>query len=243
MDEAFERAKQESIRRLGGDARLRAMSLEWLTEVSKARYSYNFTWTGLPIIQFPQDIVAMQEIIWKVQPEMIVETGIARGGSLVFYASQLELLGGDRRVIGVDVDIRKPNREAIEAHPLARRITMIEGSSVDTAVVDQVKALVRGRRPVLVVLDSMHTHAHVLRELELYAPLVMSGSYLVVFDTIIDDLPDGFFADRPWGPGDNPQTAVREFLKTSDRFVVDEETVSKLLVTAAPGGYLRCVKD
>lgn len=243
MDEAFERAKQESIRRLGGDARLRARSLEWLIEVSKARYSYNFTWMGLPIIQFPQDIVAMQEIIWKVQPERIVETGIARGGSLVFYASQLELLGGDRRVIGVDVDIRKPNREAIEAHPLARRITMIEGSSVDTAVVDQVKALVRGRWPVLVVLDSMHTHAHVLRELELYAPLVTSGSYLVVFDTIIDDLPDGFFADRPWGPGDNPRTAVREFLKSTDRFVVDEEYDAKLLISVARGGYLKCVKE
>jgi len=243
MDEAFEREKRESIRRLSGDARLRALSLDWLTEVSKTRYSYNFTWLGLPIIQFPQDIVAMQEIIWKVQPEMIVETGIARGGSLVFYASQLELLGGERRVIGVDVEIRKSNREAIEAHPLARRITMIEGSSVDTAVADQVQALVRGRRPVLVVLDSMHTHAHVRRELELYAPLVTSGSYLVVFDTIIEDLPADFFTDRPWGLGDNPRTAVREFLKTNDRFAVDEETAGKLLVTVAPGGYLRCVKD
>jgi len=185
----------------------------------------------------------MQEIIWRVKPRLIIETGIAHGGSLIFYASMLELIGEDGQVLGIDCEIRPHNRAAILAHPLARRIMMIEGSSTDEQVVRQVYELTRGRRPVLVALDSNHTHTHVLRELELYSPLVTKGSYLVVFDTIIEDLPEGLWPNRPWGRGNNPKTAVREFLRYNDRFVPDDEIEKKLLITAAPGGYLRCIRD
>jgi cephalosporin hydroxylase len=242
MDERFEREKRENIRRLGASESLRALSLEWLTKVSELKYSYNFTWLGLPIIQFPQDILAMQEIVWEVRPDLIIETGIARGGSLIFWASLLELLGGDGRVLGIDVEIRPHNRAAIEQHPLARRITMIEGSSIDAGVVARAAAMASESRRVLVALDAMHTHDHVLRELQLYSPLVTAGSYLVVFDTIIEHMPPGFFRDRPWGKGNNPLTAIQEFLKTTDRFVSDRQISDKLLITVAPDGYLRCVK-
>jgi cephalosporin hydroxylase len=206
------------------------------------RYSYNWSWLGRPIIQYPQDVVALQEIVWRVRPRTIVETGVAHGGSTVFFASMLELAGGDGRVVAVDIDIRSHNRAAIEAHPMHRRIHMIEGSSVDPAVAGAVRALVR-EGAVMVVLDSNHTRDHVARELELYAPLVTRDSYLVVMDTVVEHMPDDAFPDRPWGKGDNPLTAVREFLARTDRFVVDKEIEDKLLVTVAPSGYLRCVKD
>lgn len=202
------------------------------------RYTYNFRWLGRPIIQFPQDLVALQEIVWETRPEVVVETGIAHGGSLVFYASLLELLGNDGLVVGVDIDIRSHNRAAIEAHPLAKRIAMVEGSSVDPATVAKVGALVRGRR-AMVVLDSNHTHEHVLRELELYAPFVSVGCYLVVLDTIVERLPKSLYTDRPWGPGDNPMTAVDAFLAADDRFAIDREYDEKLLFTVAPRGYLK----
>ena len=235
-----ERAAQ--IREMGADEALRRQSLAWLIDSAPYRYCYNFTWLGRPVIQFPQDIVALQEIVWRTRPEVIVETGVAHGGSLVLHASLLALLGGDGFVVGVDIEIRPHNREAIEAHPLASRIRLVEGSSIDPATVAQVRALVAGRR-ALVVLDSMHTHDHVARELELYSPLVGAGSYLVVLDTVIDDMPKSAFPDRPWGPGNNPKTAVRAFLATNPRFEVDRELDDKLLVTAAPEGYLRCLRD
>lgn len=243
MTDNFESEKEENIRQLGESDELRARSMEWVANVSKLKYSYHFTWLGRPVIQFPQDLVAMQEIIWEVRPSLIVETGVARGGSLVFYASLLELIGGDGRVVGIDIDIREHNRNEIEKHPMFSRITLVEGSSVDGEVVETVKLMAKDRSPVLVVLDSNHTHEHVLRELEAYSPLVTRGSYLVVFDTVIEAMPEDFFPDRPWGKGDNPRTAVREFLEQTDRFVVDAEYDSKLLITVAPGGYLRCIKD
>lgn len=228
--------------RMAADAELRLLSRNWLVQSARYEYSHHFQWLGRPIIQFPQDMVALQEIIWSVRPEMIVETGIARGGSLIFTASMLDLLGGGM-VVGVDVQIREHNRIEIEKHPLMRRIRMIEGSSIDGRVFEQVARLAEGKRPVLVILDSNHTHEHVAQELRLYSGLVGKGSYLVVFDTIIEELPGDFFPDRPWGPGNNPATAVREFLARSDRFEVDQELERKLLITTAPGGYLRCVKD
>lgn len=243
MIATFAQEKQQGIKELGMDVHLHDMSLRWIADVSAHRYSYNFTWLGRPIIQFPQDILAMQEIIWRVKPDLIIETGIAHGGSLVFYASMLELLGGDGRVIGIDIEVRSHNRAAIESHPMFKRITMIEGSSTDEAVVEQVRELARGKQSVLVCLDSNHTHAHVLRELQLYAPLVTKGSYLVVFDTIIEDMPAGYFSGRPWDKGNNPKTAVWEFLKTTDRFEIDRDIPNKLLITVAPDGYLKCVKD
>jgi cephalosporin hydroxylase len=224
------------------DRDLQAASRVWLREATRRRYGYNFTWLGRPVFQVPQDLVAMQELIWKVKPDLIVETGIAHGGSLVFSASMLELLGGEGRVVGVDIDIRAHNRAEIEKHPLAKRILMIEGSSTDDGVAARVRELARGRR-VLVTLDSDHTHAHVLRELQLYSPLVGKGSYVVVFDTAIDDLPEDALFGRNWGKGNNPKSAVHEFLETNDRFRIDRDIEAKLLITVAPDGYLECVRD
>jgi cephalosporin hydroxylase len=238
-DPVFEAANAASIRRLGDNASLRAMSADWIARASRDRYSYHFTWLGLPVIQFPADLVAMQEIIWRVRPTLIIETGVARGGSLVFYASLLAMLGDGGRVIGVDVDIRPANRRAIEAHPLAGRIELVQGDSTAGAVVQRVQRHVRKDDVVLVALDSNHAHAHVLAELGAYAPLVTSGSYLVVFDTIIEELPAGYFADRPWDKGSNPSTAIAAFLAECDDFQIDEHYASKLLISAASGGYLR----
>lgn len=184
----------------------------------------------------------MQEIIWQVKPDLIIETGIAHGGS-PFYASMLELLGGDWQVLGINIDIREHNRKAIEAHPMFRRISMIEGSSIDEEIAKQVYDFAKDRTQILVLLDSMHTHDHVLKELQLYSPLVTKDSYLVVFDTIIEDMPKDFFPDRPWGKGNNPKTAVWEFLKTNDHFEIDKEMENKLLITVAPDGYLKCIKQ
>lgn len=242
MDD-FDLQNRQSIERMGADERLRRLTREWFTASSRYEYSYHFKWLGRPIIQFPQDIIALQEIIFEVRPRLIIETGIARGGSLVFSASMLELLGGDGRVIGVDIDIREHNRTEIERHPLARRIKMIQGSSVDEEVSRLVAREAEGSSPVLVILDSNHTHEHVLKELEIYSHLVTRGSYLIVFDTVISEMPEDFFPDRPWGLTNNPKTAVSEFLKTNDRFEVDRQMEAKLLITVAPGGYLRCIKD
>jgi cephalosporin hydroxylase len=245
MDEIvrFSDEVKANVDQLMADADMQARSRAWLVEITRHRYTYNFTWLGRPVIQLPQDLLAVQEIVWQVRPDLIVETGIAHGGSLVHSASLLELLGGEGLVVGIDVDIRAHNREAIEAHPLAKRIHLIEGSSTDPGVAAAVRELARGRRAVLVLLDSDHTHAHVLRELELYAPLVTRGSYLIVFDTLIEDLPAELFAGRRWGKGNNPKTAVWQFLKTTERFTIDDRLAGKLLLTCAPDGYLRCIGD
>ena len=242
INEFFAEVSQ-NIERLGKDHDLQGLSRILLREMTRYKYTYNFTWMGRPVIQLPQDIVAMQEIIWKVRPDLIIETGVAHGGSLIFYASMLDLLGGAGRVIGVDIDIRAHNRSEIENHIMSNRITLVEGSSVETQIIQKVRELAGNSKKVLVVLDSNHTHEHVLQELELYSPLVRQDSYLVVFDTLIEDIPDEFFDDRPWGKGNNPKTAVQEFLKTNDRFEIDSAISDKLLLTVAPDGYLRCVKD
>jgi cephalosporin hydroxylase len=238
----FEERNRSSIERMGADNDLRKRSRDWIAASARHEYTYHFTWLGLPIIQHPQDIVAVQEIIWETRPDLIIETGIARGGSLVFYASMLELTGGDGRVIGIDIDIRAPNRRAIEEHPLAGRIEMVEGSSVDALVIERVRELAAGRDRVLVILDSLHTHEHVLRELELYSELVQPGGYLVVFDTIIEEMPAGSYPDRPWDRGNSPATAVEAFLRENDGFEVVHQIEDKLMITAAPGGYLRRVR-
>jgi cephalosporin hydroxylase len=243
MDDAeFEKRNKNIIEGMADDKELKDQTRRWFLQSSKHEYSYHFRWLGLPIIQFPQDIVALQELIWKISPDCIVETGIARGGSLIFSASLLELLGGDREVVGVDIDIRPHNRAAIEGHPLARRVTMFEGSSTDPAVFRKIQERVRNRKTVMVILDSNHTHEHVLEELRLYSALVPAGSYLVVFDTVVEHMPDEFWGDRPWGKGDNPMTAVHQFLKETDRFEIDTEIHDKLQITVAPDGYLRCVR-
>jgi cephalosporin hydroxylase len=220
------------------------------------KYSYNYSALGRPIIQYPQDMVAMQELIWEIKPDLIIETGIAHGGSLIMSASMLALLDmcdaiesgatlnpreSKRKVLGIDIDIRAHNRKAIESHPLALRIQMIQGSSIAPEIVEQVRQVAKGHERILVCLDSNHTHAHVLAELQAYAPLTSVGSYCVVFDTIVEDMPADMFPDRPWGPGDNPKTAVWEYLKTHPEFEIDQSIQHKLLITVAPDGYLKRV--
>jgi cephalosporin hydroxylase len=240
----FKRECADEIARMGNDGELADATRAWMDRANRAKYSYHFEWMGRPIIQYPQDVLAVQEIIWSVKPDLIIETGIAHGGSLVFSASMLELnaiSGGpqDSQILGIDIDIRAHNRAAIETHPMARRITMIEGSSVASTVISQVKAKAAGKRSVLVMLDSNHTHDHVLAELEAYANLATVGSYCVVFDTVIEDMPNDAFGDRPWGKGNNAKTAVWDFLKRHREFEIDKNIQHKLLVTVAPDGYLK----
>lgn len=231
----------------GTDQELQAGARAFLLSSLKAQYSYNFSWLGRPVIQYPQDMMAMQEIIWRVQPDLIIETGIAHGGSLIFSASMLELNAAcdgpaSASVLGIDIDIRPHNRAAIEAHPMCRRISMIQGSSIAPEIVAQVYAAAAGKKRVLVCLDSNHTHAHVLAELEAYAPLVTVGSYCVVFDTVVEDIPKELSGDRPWGPGDNPKTAVRQYLAFHPEFETDHRMDHQLALTVAPDGYLKRVR-
>jgi cephalosporin hydroxylase len=250
----FQRQVMSRVEANGRDIQFQADAVAFMRTSAARQYSYNFAWLGRPIIQYPQDIVAMQELIWQVQPDLIIETGIAHGGSLIFSASMLALLdlcdavakgtaldpkAAKRKVIGIDIDIRPHNREAIEKHPMSHRIEMIEGSSIDPEIIAQVRQAAKGYQRVLVCLDSNHTHDHVLAELEAYAPLVIVGSYCVVFDTIIEDMPPGSFPDRPWDKGNNPKTAVWEFLKSHPEFEIDKSIPHKLLITVAPDGYLR----
>lgn len=266
MAHQFELDKSRNIENLGADSELTALSLRWNIESARYKYTYNFTSLGRPIIQLPQDMVALQEIIWAVRPDLIIETGIAHGGSLVLSASMLALLdycdavqtgevldphATHRRVLGIDIDIRSHNRTAIEAHPMAHRIDMIQGSSIDPSIVARVHAAAQPYERVMVILDSNHTHEHVLAELEAYAPLVTRTSYCIVFDTVVEDLPEGMFPDRPWGKGDNPKTAVWEYLRVlreegraaadGSPLVLDiaKDIETKLLITVAPDGYLR----
>lgn len=247
-NEQFASAKRENIASLGADNDLQSSSRAWQVEAAEHNYIYNFSWLGRPIIQLPQDVFAMQELIWSIQPDLIIETGIAHGGSLIFSASMLELnaaCGGPQhaQVLGIDIDIRAHNRAAIEAHPMFKRIKMIQGSSIAPEIIEQVQVAAKSRQRVLVCLDSNHTHDHVLAELNAYAPLVSVGSYCVVFDTAIEEVPAAMSDDRPWGPGNNPMTAVHEYLKTTERFEIDRDIANKILITVAPDGYLRCIKD
>lgn len=246
----------QNVEALASDRELAHLTSEWLHRSALSRYSYNFEWLGRPIIQYPQDIVCLQELIWAVKPNVIVETGIAHGGSLILSASMLALLdmcdaisndapldvrASARQVIGVDIEIRPNNRAAIEAHPLSPYISMIEASSIESTTIQEVHELARGRGATLVCLDSNHTHEHVLAELSAYAPLVTPNSYCVVFDTLIEDMSDDMFPDRPWGRGDNPKTAVWEFLKTHSEFEIDHDIQHRLQITVAPDGFLRRV--
>lgn len=265
-NQQFQEEVQDNIRGLGADADVQALSRIWLREITRHKYAYNFSWLGRPIIQVPQDMVAIQELIWQIKPDLIIETGIAHGGSLIMNASLLALLDycdaveagtvlnpheTRRRVLGIDIDIRAHNRAAIEAHPMAHRIDMIQGSSIAPEIIKQVHAAAKGFQRIVVCLDSNHTHDHVLAELEAYAPLVSQGSYCCVLDTAIEDMPAEFFPDRPWGVGDNPKTAVHAYLRDLQekprngrdgralRFEIDRSIEHKLLITVAPDGYLK----
>ena len=246
----------QRIDAISRNAELNERATEFMKASLLPRYSYNFEWLGRPIIQYPQDMAAMQELIWQVRPDLIIETGIAHGGSLILSASMLAMLDmcdaidagvtldpakSKRMVLGIDIDIRAHNRAAIEAHPMASRIRMIQGSSIAPDVVAQVREIAGSFRRVLVCLDSNHTHDHVLAELRAYAPLASVGSYCVVFDTVVEDMPADMFPDRPWGPGNNPKTAVWEYLKAHPEFAIDKSIQHKLLITVAPDGYLKRV--
>jgi cephalosporin hydroxylase len=237
LDERIERIHKNEVNKA-----LQKAATDFNTESNRAQYSYNFSWMGRPIIQYPQDMIAMQEIIWQVKPDLVIETGIAHGGSLIYYASLLELIGKGE-VLGIDIDIREHNRKEIEKHPMFKRIKMIQGSSISNEVIEQVRKCASGKQSILICLDSNHTHDHVLKELELYSPFVSLQSYIVVFDTIVEDLPEGYFSQkRPWGLSNNPKTAVDEFLAKNDGFEIDTSIDNKLLISVAPKGYLKRIK-
>jgi len=254
--QAFKAECMSHIREQSLDEKLNKAKIDFFNKSFGHKYPYNFEFLGRPIIQYPQDMVAMQELIWRIKPDLIIETGIAHGGSLIMNASMLAMMDlcdaieagerldpakSKRKMLGIDIDIRAHNREAIEAHPMASRIQMIQGSSIAPEIIAQVQEIAQDFQRVLVSLDSNHTHEHVLAELEAYAPLTSVGSYCVVFDTIVEDMPAEMFPDRPWGPGDNPKTAVWEYLKTHSEFEIDNSIQHKLLITVAPDGYLKRV--
>ncbi|MFZ3581675.1 cephalosporin hydroxylase family protein [Loktanella sp. DJP18] len=243
-DPSFEAERRNNIARMAADDALTAKTLDWLAHAQERKYSYQFDWMGLPLIQYPQDVVAMQELVWSLKPDLVIETGIARGGSAIFYASLLEInamCGGpsDAEVVAIDIDIRADNRAAIATHPMAKRLTMLEGSSVDKGIVAQVAKMAEGKSSVLVCLDSDHTHDHVLDELKAYAPMVTPGGYCVVFDTLIEDLPKTAIGDRPWGVGNNPMTALDAYLAEDDQFEIDNARHEKLQITVARRGFLK----
>jgi cephalosporin hydroxylase len=250
----FERQVETNIEGLGKDYDLKALTNDFIVKSAAHKYSYNFSWLGRPAIQFPTDAWAMQEIIWRVKPDLIIETGIAHGGSIIYYASlmaQLDLceaiqsksvlnpLKSNRRVLGIDIEIRDHNRVAIESHPMSNYIQMIEGSSIDPDIISQVKEISKKHSKVMVIFDSNHTHDHVLKELNSYAMLTSIESYCVVFDTLVEDMPVDMFHDRPWGVGNNPKTAVWDFLKSHENFQIDKDIQNKLLITVAPDGFLK----
>lgn len=250
----FKRECEEEVRSQCADKQLLQATRDWISVANGHKYSYHWEWMGRPVIQYPQDLIAMQELIWQTKPDLIIETGIAHGGSLIFSASMLAVLdmcdaidsgktldprNSQRKVLGIDIDIRTHNRTAIESHSMAPRIQMIQGSSIAPEIVEAVRQIAKDYQRILVCLDSNHTHDHVLAELEAYAPLTSAGSYCVVFDTIIEDLPAEMFPDRPWGPGNNPKTAVWEFLQSHPEFKINKDIQNKLLITVAPDGFLK----
>jgi cephalosporin hydroxylase len=246
----FEQFVNKNINLMGNSSELGQIARQFMISSAPFHYTYNFKWLGRPIIQLPQDILAFQEIVTKVDPKLIIETGIAHGGSLVLSASLLCLQDlmhcrdphvSNTKVVGVDIDIRPHNRKALDEHPLRFKMELIEGSSIDPEIIKQVRSYADGVESVMVSLDSNHTHEHVSAELNAYANLVSLGSYCIVFDTSIEDAPAGLFSDRPWGVGNNPKTAVHEFLKSHPEFEIDKDIDNKLLISVAPDGYLKRV--
>jgi cephalosporin hydroxylase len=240
---AFFDERNADIERMGADQEFRRKSLEWMLHADKYKYTYNYTWMGRPIIKFPNDIVIQQEIMWELKPDLVIETGIAHGGSIIYTASMMEMMGIDGEVVGIDVDIRGHNRAEIEAHPMMKRITMYEGDSVAPEMVARVAKHAEGKTCVMVILDSLHSHEHVHKELLVYAPMTTLGSYCVLPDTFIEFFPKGYFSGtRPWDVGDNPHSAMIQYLDETDMFEIDRARTNKAMITETIDGYLKRVK-
>lgn len=237
--EDFKRSRADNINKMINDEFLIQQSKKFFDISLDYKYSYNFDWLGVPVIQYPQDLIALQDVIWKSRPDIIIETGVARGGSLIFNASMLELINSNGFVIGIDIDIRQHNRDVIENHFLAKKIKLIEGSSVDKFTVNNVQKIIPTGSKVMVILDSNHTYEHVLKELELYSQFVTNGNYLVVMDTVIAEMQPRHFENRPWDNKNNPMKALKEFLTLNDKFIIDKDVTNKLLLTVAPNSYLK----
>ena len=241
--EMFFDERNADIVRMGADQELRQKSIDWMIHADRYRYTYNYTWMGRPIIKFPNDMVIQQELMWELKPDLVIETGIAHGGSIIFTASMMEMMGIDGEVVGVDIDIRPHNRTEIEAHPMMKRITMYEGDSVSGVMVEKVKAHAMGKKCVMVILDSLHSHDHVYKELLAYALMTTLGSYCVLPDTFIEFFPKGYYESRPWDVGDNPYTAMQQYLDGTDKFQIDVARTNKAMITETIDGYLKRVKQ
>jgi len=238
----FYEKRLTDIMKMGKDSKLRKMTIDWMLKANEYKYTYNFKWMGRPIIQYPNDMFIIQELVWQIKPDLIIETGIAHGGSIIFLASMLELIGKKGKVIGIDIDIRKHNKNEIEKHPMIKRIIMIEGSSTDDAVIDKVYNIAENKKVIMVILDSNHTHSHVIKEMNFYGKLVTVGSYMVIFDTCIENFPKGYCKNRQWDVGNNPMTALDEFLEKNNNFIIDEFLNSKAILSNAPRGFLKRFK-
>jgi len=239
----FDIKVKKNLNKMNRDKKLFKKSLNWMIHADKYKYTYNFQWAGIPVIKFPNDLVALQEIISKVKPDVIIETGVAHGGSVVFSASMLELYSSKSSfVVGIDIDIRKHNLSRLKKNKFYNRLKLIEGSSTAPEVIHKVKKLIKGKKKIMVFLDSNHTYQHVKDEINIYKDLVTKNSYLVVEDTFSEYFPKGYYSNRPWDVGNNPMIALREFLKQNKNFVVDSEICSKLQITETFDGYLKKIK-
>lgn len=235
--------RKSDIEAMGKDEKLRAASLDWMLQADKYKFTYNFTWMGRPIIKFPNDMVVQQELMWDLKPDLVIECGIAHGGSLIFTASMMEMMGIDGEVVGIDIDIRDHNKAEIEKHPMFKRITMYEGNSVEESMVEKVRKHTEGKKCVMVILDSLHSHEHVYNELKAYAEMTTVGSYCILPDTFIEFFPKGYYSDtRPWDVGDNPYTAMKQFMEETDLFEIDRTLTDKAMITETIDGYLKRVK-
>lgn len=240
-----ERDGQETRHSLASAEGFAAAARAWVRATWDSKYVYSFSWMGRPVIQLPDDMLRLQEVIWDIKPDVLIETGVAHGGSLIFYASLFEAMGKGR-VIGVDIEIRPHNRAAIEAHPMSKRIDLVEGSSTAPEVLAQVKALMKPGETALVVLDSNHSKQHVLDELRAYGPLVSPGSWIVATDGVMENVVGGPRTAEDW-TWNNPRQAALDFVAENPDFVIEEpvpsfnEGVVKDRVTYWPDAYIRRV--
>ncbi len=240
----FFKERSLDIKKMNSDKYFKELTMKWIKKSIKYKYVYNFTWMGRPIIKYPNDMIVMQEIFWEVKPDLVIETGIAHGGSIIYSASLLKMMGIKRfKVIGIDIDIRAHNLKEINRSSMRKYIKMFEGSSVDEKITKKIFTYAKKFKKILVILDSNHTHDHVSRELEIYSKLVSKDSYIILPDTYIGYLPNNTFPNRPWTKNDNPMTALQAFLKKNKKFKIDKYKSSKSMITEAMNGYVKKYKN